>query len=520
MKKLLVLMSFAFAYNFAFAQTYKWTSTFGTPNKLFNSVMVVDDQENTYVLAMYANSPGSGAGPQGSTLVKYTSVGNIAWKHDIPDLLNGKLAVDHKGNLIVAALDGPDYYLIRYNANGSEIKRTKALPSVNGVLLNKIEAISVDATNNYYITGGFAADFSFGSYSLTGDGNKRMYVAKFDASDNCNWLIGSDQGGVVMNHRVVADNNGNCYVSGLHSKSLVLQGKSINVASGTQPFVMRIKADGQVDWIKALPAISPDASVCDQKGNFVVAGQFATNLQLGPTSLTIATGDNSNGYLAKMDVYGNIIVASQFGGPDYDEVHSISSRDNNLYVFGDYKYQISMGNITVASSFTTGYTEPFVAQFDSYGHCDWATNTGCVEPGWGKSYAVGNIQDNNIYVVGQINGTMDFNGHPQSGAGEVFVAKLANNVVGVNERAGTESTFAIFPNPASNAINISSLIPAPSTLHVYVFDGQGRKVYSKEIKHTGGIFLEKTDISSLPPGSYVIELWQNNDRQASRQFIK
>src|SRR4051812_11139120 len=107
MKKYAILLVFIAAETALTGQTFDWSNKFSTPNRLSNSVMCVDDDENVYILAMYANPPGPGAGPEGSILTKYTAAGGAMWTQDIPGLLNGKMAVDHNNDLLIAATLGP-----------------------------------------------------------------------------------------------------------------------------------------------------------------------------------------------------------------------------------------------------------------------------------------------------------------------------------------------------------------------------------------------------------------------------
>ncbi len=510
MKKLLILFALSISQIVSIAQSYSWASTVGTLGRPSSAMMALDDSENTYVLAVDGSS-------YGSTMAKYTPAGVLVWKQYIAKLANAKIVVDHNSNLLVAGMDGADYSLFRYSPGGTELNKSKILPYVTGGG-NTIESIAVDVANNYYITGDFSANFSFGSHALTSDGNKKLYVAKFDASDNCAWLIGSDEGGAMMGLRVAADSYGNTCVSGLYGNSLVIQGKGV-IPSNTGAFVARIKADGQVDWIKGLN-VELNATTFDQKQNYVFAGQYSSNMQLGPTSLTIAGNDVANLYFAKMDQQGNITEAHQFGSPTIDEVRSISCRSSNVYVCGNYKSQISFGDVTLANSSGNGHTEPFIAQYNSQGKCEWATNTGCVDPGYGLAYGADNVSDNGVYFVGLINGTMNFGGHTQTGNEDVFVAKLANLSVGIDKNLLSESRFAIYPNPVTSFVNMTALINSPGTIHIYMYDYLGRKVYVKEVIHPGGLFIDKADVSSVPSGSYIIELWQNDGQRVSRQFIK
>jgi hypothetical protein len=69
-------------------------------------------------------------------------------------------------------------------------------------------------------------------------------------------------------------------------------------------------------------------------------------------------------------------------------------------------------------------------------------------------------------------------------------------------------------------VSVSGLITTPGTIQIYVFDLQGRKVLAKDLEHSGGVLLEKLELTSLPAGSYIVELWEGNMRHASGKFVK
>ncbi|MEY8760811.1 T9SS type A sorting domain-containing protein [Chryseobacterium tongliaoense] len=82
-------------------------------------------------------------------------------------------------------------------------------------------------------------------------------------------------------------------------------------------------------------------------------------------------------------------------------------------------------------------------------------------------------------------------------------------VLGTKEAVAEENSILVYPNPATDFINVESKLPITK---IEIFDTAGRKV-NAELDH------DKIDVRSLIPGTYIITI-EAKGSQFSRKFIK
>ncbi len=87
--------------------------------------------------------------------------------------------------------------------------------------------------------------------------------------------------------------------------------------------------------------------------------------------------------------------------------------------------------------------------------------------------------------------------------------------------SGVDAQLAItniYPNPASDFINVELLQNGNSNINISIFNTTGQKVMSKMIGGTEGMNIDKIDISTLAPGNYLIKV-DNGIDSVSRLFV-
>lgn len=106
-----------------------------------------------------------------------------------------------------------------------------------------------------------------------------------------------------------------------------------------------------------------------------------------------------------------------------------------------------------------------------------------------------------------LNSEFDFiNGTPANGTVYRFTPATPS---GINEN---NSTFAVYPNPANNVINISNLAPKSN---IIITNTIGAVVYSQEANNT----LEIINVENFAKGVYFISI-NNNSEVSTVKFIK
>jgi alpha-tubulin suppressor-like RCC1 family protein len=91
--------------------------------------------------------------------------------------------------------------------------------------------------------------------------------------------------------------------------------------------------------------------------------------------------------------------------------------------------------------------------------------------------------------------------------------------VNVDQRLA--SSFTIFPNPATNIINVKiDAITIAAKTHVRVYDARGVVFYQEEFMRTQQVMTKQIDVSSFPPGVYFLKLDVDINNTKAMTFIK
>ena len=84
-------------------------------------------------------------------------------------------------------------------------------------------------------------------------------------------------------------------------------------------------------------------------------------------------------------------------------------------------------------------------------------------------------------------------------------AMTVEPVTAVNDYAGV-SDLRIYPNPASNVLNINFFSEKSQPVTCTISDMSGRTVKSIQYQHNGGLFEEKMEVNELAKGIYMLRI--------------
>lgn len=289
-------------------------------------------------------------------------------------------------------------------------------------------SIATDSSGNSYVTGPFYYDASFGTASITSNGEADMFVAKLDSEGNWLWAVGAggtwdDYG---YGYGIAVDAWGNCYVSGYFYDNAVFGADTLNGAGNYDCYVAKLDTNGNWLWARRAGGLDYDAALSldvDTNGNCYITGWFSATADFGSTNLTSTGGWDI--FTAKLDTDGNWLWAAG-AGSSYNSGGLGISVDNfgNSYITGTYEDTIMVGSDSLSCS---GYNDVFVAKLDTNGNWLWAKRAG----GTGNEVSSGAIVDNsgNCYVSGYFNGTADFSSTllTSNGNYDAFAAKIDAN---------------------------------------------------------------------------------------------
>lgn len=136
----------------------------------------------------------------------------------------------------------------------------------------------------------------------------------------------------------------------------------------------------------------------------------------------------------------------------------------------------------------------------------WYLNGTAISGATGLTYSP--LQSGNYQVGVSVNGSC-----------LIMSDSYAYAVIAINPGNATDIGLAIFPVPASSPLNVVFKAPTGNDLTLSLINSAGQIVYINRQKVTAGNFSKVIDVSTLPPGTYVIKLLLGDKIYGSKVII-
>jgi len=382
--------------------------------------------------------------------------------------------------------------------------------------------IKIDTGGYCYVTGYFQHTASFGTYSLTASGihgYSDIFVAKVDSNGSWEWATRA--GGVYSDRGcgLTVDETGSSYVTGYFDEAATFGSSSLTSNGNRDIYVAKL--DLGDNWLWAANAGSTDNDIgygitIDDGVNSYVIGCF-TGIATFGSSVLISSG-YSDIFVAKIDTSGNWQWATKAGGIVYDSGYDITT-DNagNGYVTGGFYSTANFGSYSLTSS---GDYDIFVGEIDSEGNWKWVTQAGGFLDDIGCS--VQKDAADKILVTGYFEETAAFGSNSliSSGNEDIFVAKLNPPVSADPEINPYAGSFSNYPNPfnASTKINYNLIREAEVRLEIYNIKGQLVETLFDENIQAGDHTVE-WDCQDMPSGMYFLKMKAGNEESIRKMIL-
>lgn len=504
----------------------EWSRSYNGPANQFDAVraMVVDDQNNIYVTGPSEVKRGN----IDIVTIKYSPIGQQLW-------------------------------VARYNGTGNDEDWPYAISVKNGHVY--VTGRSTGISNNYDIA-----------------------TIKLNAvNGNQEWVVRYDNLGMEVGNDVVADNNGNVFITGFSNGTGVVTGKTITT--------IKYDSDGNLLWVENYEGFKDDKAeyghslALDGTGNIYVTGlsnghiTLKYNDQLPSPSLewVRAYSQGGSGRKVLIDGTGNIVVCSWGIGslikysPDGTILWESSSYGSSDYTAWDMCLD-DLDNIYITGHYSApdGTNDFGTKKFDAAGNLQWfkTHNTAPGARDHARSISVDN--NGNCYATGftnyssgkrtTINAMLTIK-YDQSGnqtpfqfdsvsdgfavatdnennfvvAGQHSVQRQGNNFLTVKYSASEALKKAITLSPSKDDLNKKlreniriAPVPVKDILQVH-YKGHGDqltyRIYSvsSNLLITEGTFTNsaRINLSNQRMGNYIINIFSRTTGAELKQlFIK
>ena len=299
---LLILFIFLFTSIQAEKPIVKWSNSFGGSFDDFSQSVTTDTSGNVYIAGYFLSSDitfGSTSLKNSNSnnlhifVAKYDSLGKVLWAKSSGDNDIGytrSITIDKNGNILVCGIfnsssitfgsitltnyDGyGKWFLVKYDPNGNVIWAKSPIISTSS---NGLTSLSTDKAGNIYALGYFQ-DLSiiFGSTTLYNNiaPYQDICLVKFDTSGNTLWANNLGGENHDVGNSLSVDLNGNIFVTGSFTSSIINLGKTVLVNKGpgnSDILIVKYDTNGNLLWGKSAGGVlsdNPNSIVTDLNGN-------------------------------------------------------------------------------------------------------------------------------------------------------------------------------------------------------------------------------------------------------------
>jgi hypothetical protein len=334
-----------------------WAKSVAGTNNITGSSICWDATGNIYVTGYFVGTADFGAeqitanGNQDFFVAKYKDSGELIWVKNAGASSSEAAAgieTDASGNIYVigsfntATTIGTtnmtsfglgDIFLAKYSAGGDVVW---AKHVGGGTNYDNGYDVTIDKSNNIYLTGLINKDVTIGSSSLTGSASD-VLLAKYNSAGDFQWAKRTSGEGANISggYGVDTDKDGNIYVTGIVGNDKNFGGETgLSVGPNHYGFLAKYNTSGTIQWVQGLYGSGTDYGFAvDENGNAFVINTFWSDCSYNGFNLLSA--GKSDIAIIKFNKSGDPQWAMPMMGNDYETPAGLClDPSNNLYVTG------------------------------------------------------------------------------------------------------------------------------------------------------------------------------------------
>ena len=339
----------------------------------------------------------------------------------------------------LTSVGSDDVFISKLNSSGEYVWAK----SVGGTSVDRPNFMTMDSSNNIYITGYFAGTVDFdpgaGTNELTSAGSNDVFILKLNSSGEFVWVKNVGGTGSDIGTSMRIDSSNNIYVTGYFNGTADFDPgagtENLTSAGSADAFILKLDSDGVYDWAKSMGGGNNDYSfaiITDDSGNVYTNGYFfgTSDFDPGAGTQNLSSAGSTDIYVSKLNSDGEFVWAKSVGSTAGDVTTGIAMDSaGNIYTTGrfentvDFDPGVGTSNLTSVGSF-----EIYILKLNSDGEYVWAKSMGGTGSDIGNSLVVDSLD--NVYFVGHFNNMADFDpgagteNLTSAGSDDIFVSKL------------------------------------------------------------------------------------------------
>jgi hypothetical protein len=245
-----------------------------------------------------------------------------------------------------------------------------------------------------------------------------------DGDVSCHgYHIWGSRSGDIGNQRaydIAADIAGNALVAGVFEGEVDLGGGPLSSAGDNDIFVAKLDSAGKHIWSKRYGDANKQGGVAltvDQFGNIVVAGTFTGTIGFDQPCGNLTSQGQTDIFVAKLDPTGTCIWSKRFGSGVSEGLDDVAVDSlGNIVISTFFDGIVNFGGDSLSTK-AIGGEDIAIVKLDSGGGHIWSKGFGSPSGGNQRAYRVAVDKTDNIFMVGQLDGAVDYGGGALQSAG-------------------------------------------------------------------------------------------------------
>ncbi|MCC6837754.1 MAG: SBBP repeat-containing protein [Bacteroidia bacterium] len=385
---------------------------------------------------------------------------------------------------------------------------------------------------NLYAIGYFNSTTDFdpnaGVYNYSPVGLKDIFALNIDTAGNFIWA--KQFGGSLddIANDLAIDDNSNIYLTGVFKGTADCDpdAGTYNLSSNGNDdiFLIKIDSTGTFGWAKQFGGTNYETGSSidlDSNGNIFICGVFGNTVDFDPStnSVSLTSIGTADIFILKLNPSGDFVWAKNIGSNSYSSggysisVDSVGASYITGFFIGNTDFDPNTGSYPITWTYGVGgpgatyYPDIFILKLDGQGNFVWAKGIGSSGVDYGNKIL---LYGADVYAVGYFSQTVDFdpestiNNLTSGWRGDIFVIKMNQTVVNIEENEINKDYLTVYPNPAKDYVTIKSTTITDISL---------LNILGEEIKKIKISKDEIIDISFLSSGIYFL-----NDKKSGKTF--
>jgi hypothetical protein len=267
-------------------------------------------------------------------------------------------------------------------------------------------AMGSDNQTNVYVSGWFSGTAHFGDITLISEGEKDVFIAKYDKNGEVLWAKRAWGAGNDVAAGLTIDWDGFPIITGWFSQQLHFGDLVLESQGSYDMFVARYNADGDIIWAKSAGGEGDDYGnrlTINVENDVLVAGSFRYTANFGNDN-SISSEGNRDLFIANYSSAGNNQWVKRAGGAGEDRAYGIvSSATGDIYFTGVFNGNAFFGELEVES---TSFLSSYIAKMNAGGEFIWVKKAGGGANDYARGFGISIDGESNVYACGTYSGRL------------------------------------------------------------------------------------------------------------------